>query len=75
MDRRADDRARPPARRGRVASRGTRTSCVQRDRRLVTWVLCWRSFVLIVNALVGENGYLAVAPRATASYRDARATS
>jgi len=31
----------------------------QRRRRIVTYVLLIGSFILMVNALVGENGYLA----------------
>jgi len=39
-----------------------------RRRRLVTWLLVLGSFVLIVNALFGENGYLA-AVRMRQEYR------
>jgi cell division protein FtsB len=39
-----------------------------RNRRLVTWGLVLGSFVLIVNALFGENGYLA-AVRMRQEYR------
>lgn len=39
-----------------------------RNRRLVTWILVLGSFVLIVNALFGENGYLA-AVRMRQEYR------
>ncbi len=39
-----------------------------RNRRLVTWALILGSFVLIVNALFGENGYLA-AVRMRQEYR------
>jgi cell division protein FtsB len=31
----------------------------QQSRRLITWALFGAAFVLMVNALVGENGYLA----------------
>jgi cell division protein FtsB len=31
----------------------------QRSRRLITWALFAAAFVLMVNSLVGENGYLA----------------
>lgn len=39
-----------------------------RNRRLVTWALLLGSFILIVNALFGERGYLA-AMRARQEYR------
>ena len=42
----------------------------ERNRRLVTWALLLGSFILIVNALVGEHGYLAVI-RARQEYRTA----
>jgi len=40
----------------------------ERNRRLVTWALLLGSFILIVNALFGERGYLAVV-RARQEYR------
>jgi hypothetical protein len=40
----------------------------ERNRRLVTWALLLGSFILIVNALFGERGYLAVI-RARQEYR------
>ena len=42
----------------------------ERNRRLVTWTLLLGSFILIVNALFGERGYLAVI-RARQEYRTA----
>lgn len=40
----------------------------ERNRRLVTWALLLGSFILIVNALFGDRGYLAVV-RARQEYR------
>lgn len=40
----------------------------ERNRRLITWALLLGSFILIVNALFGERGYLAVI-RARQEYR------
>ena len=53
-----------------VRSRRSRPAHEVRDRRrrLVTWMLVLGSFVLIVNALFGDHGYLAAA-RARQEYR------
>jgi cell division protein FtsB len=40
----------------------------ERNRRLITWALLLGSFILVVNALFGERGYLA-AMRAQQEYR------
>jgi len=50
---------RPAPPRVRVRSRAATTDSRGRRRRMFTWILVAGALILLVNALVGENGYLA----------------
>jgi cell division protein FtsB len=65
-----DDVATPEPAAAPVARRKPRAAheVRERNRRLVTWALLLGSFILIVNALFGDRGYLAVV-RARQEYR------
>lgn len=53
------DASTPPDGRGRVRRRLTADEIRQRRRRLTNWIVSIGLGVVLVNALVGENGYLA----------------
>ena len=65
-----DDASTPEPAAAPVARRKSRPAheVRERNRRLVTWALLLGSFILIVNALFGDRGYLAVV-RARQEYR------
>ena len=59
MESPAADPSRPAPPRVRVRSRTATTDSRGRRRRMLTWALVAGALVLLVNAIVGENGYLA----------------